>query len=173
MAMLELTMYKTEMAGHEPRIQLGKIITFRVENTYYAVEAKYVRELICSAMVTHIKLDGVSRYCPMINIRGKLVNAYDMQKLTGRRRNNAPMIPNVLMIEQKTGGGKMAGLIVDSVEEVMHSGGQEWSESPGVSDYDDNRLIKAELLKNNRIIHLLNPEFLFDTEFVNRISSKQ
>ena len=165
-------MYKTEMAGHEPRIQPGKIITFRVENTYYAVETKYVRELICSAMVTLIKTDEAHRYCPMINFRGKLVRAFDLQKMTGRRRNRAPMIPNVLMIEQETGGGEMAGLIVDSVEEVMQSGGKRWSESSEMSGYGGKKLITAELLKNNRKIHLLNPEFLFNTELVNRILSK-
>jgi chemotaxis signal transduction protein len=170
MAMLEMTMYKTEADCNQYRVQQGKFITFRVEDTCYAVDAKYVRELICSVMVTLIKSDDNSRYLPMINFRGKLVRAFDMQKMTGRRRKNASMIPGVLMIEQKTGGGKMAGLIVDSVEEVIQSGDRQWSECSAAAAAG-NMLISAEVLRGERRIHLLNPEFLFDTEMKDQGSS--
>jgi len=164
-------MFNAETVGNGYQVQQEKIITFLVDDTFYAVEAKYVRELICSAMVTLIKSDEDSRYCPMINYRGKLVRAFDMQQMRGRRRNNASMIPGVLMIEQKTGGGKMAGLIVDSVEEVMQSSENGWSESSLSVTNVNKKLIKAEMLKGNQRIYLLNPEFLFDIEMIDQGSS--
>lgn len=168
MVALEMRMNTAENEGRGGEGQQKEIITFYVEDNNYAVDLKCVRELICSAIVTRVKYDNDSKCYARINLRGKLVRIFDMQKLLGRSRKNTPRTPNVLMIEHKTGSGIMAGLIFDSIGEVIQSGRQGHSEFLKPAGRDENNLIAAEIIKDGRSIELLNIGHLFEIEFKNK-----
>ena len=158
---LEKLMSTPETEKRENFNRIGKIITFTVDETLYAVESRFVRELICSVAITRVRSDHDLQYNPMINVRGKLVRMFNINKLLGRKRKNAVSNPSVLLIEQQSKKSSLAGLTIDSIGEVISDGGDQWYEGATVARTEEEALFSTEIKKNGQTILLLDVENFF------------
>ncbi len=165
-------MLQAETDGSGCHGQQKKSITFLVEGSLFAIDMKYVRELLCSAIVTCIKFDSETKYYPMINFRGKLVRVFDIGILLGRKRKYASMITNVLMIEREAGGGVMAGLVVDSVGEVIQSSAKSPLKRSAASGTGADKLVRMEICEGGATIRVLDMEYFFESEFVTQAQAR-
>lgn len=95
--------------------QLGKFLTFHIENESYGIEIRYVTEIIGIQKVTQVP-DVPDYVIGLINLRGKVVPVVDVRlrfKKPARAYDDRTCIV-VIHVE-----GLDVGLVVDTVSEVM------------------------------------------------------
>ncbi|MCM1298890.1 MAG: chemotaxis protein CheW [Firmicutes bacterium] len=123
-----------------------EMLSFDIDNVIYAVEIKYIKEIIGVEKITvvpkiptHIK--GV------INLRGKVVPVISV-----RRRFELEEIPydsRTCIIVLEFEDGEQVGIIVDRVQEVVVATPDDISKTPDSKNVNANRYIRS-------IIHLDN-----------------
>ncbi len=126
-----------EVFFEEEDTQKEKYLTFRIAREDFAIEIKYVREIIRIQKITAVPetnayVEGV------INLRGKVIPVVDVRKRFGidsREYDDRTCIVVVSMEDILT------GLIVDRVSEVLDIPDQQIDPAPGKEG--ENRFIKG------------------------------
>jgi purine-binding chemotaxis protein CheW len=141
----------------EEDTQKGKYLTFSLGSEYYAIEIKYVTEIIGMQPISEVP--ELPDYVKgIINLRGKIIPVMDVRL----RFKKSPIDYNdrtcVIVIEIF---GISIGLIVDRVSEVMTIPDTEIVPPPEVSQ-GGNKFIKGIGKVNNEVKLLLDCEKLIN-----------
>jgi purine-binding chemotaxis protein CheW len=93
---------------------VSQVVTFSAGNGLYAVESGLVREIAPLGALT--RLPGAPGFVKgILNLRGALVTVIDLGERLDARPSQSPE-PSVVVLEI---GGRMLGLLVDEVREVL------------------------------------------------------
>lgn len=99
----------------EEDTQRGRYLAFLIEDNEFAIEIKYIKEIIGIQHITIVP--GVPEYIRrVINLRGKIVAMMDMHKRFKKTEVTYGERTNIIIIEIEDLG---VGLIVDQVVDVI------------------------------------------------------
>lgn len=138
-----------------------QLVVFALSSEEYALDVSSVREIIRLDRITRVPrappwVDGV------INLRGLVTTVVDL-----RRRLGLPISPpdgntRIMIVEHKD---TVAGLVVDSVLEVLRPNADELSEAPGLLAKGQlTSFVRGIARLGNRILILLDLEKVLDFE---------
>jgi purine-binding chemotaxis protein CheW len=120
----------------------GKYLTFSVRHESYGIAVLKVREIIRLIDITPVpQMPNYVR--GVINLRGKIIPVIDLRLRFGYAEGESTQSTCIVVVLVNLPAGKSTqmGLVVDSVEEVVHIAGTEIEETP-----DFGREISTEYL---------------------------
>ena len=127
-----------EIADFNEDTQKGKYLTFPIEKGLYAIEIKFVTEIIGIQSITQMP-ELPSFVKGIINLRGKIIPVIDVRL----RFNKEPMEYNdrtcIIVIDFKD---TYLGLIVDNVSEVLEISEENIIIPPNINSTAENKYIK-------------------------------
>lgn len=127
----------------------GKYLAFPLSTQLYGLEILRVQEIISVSTITRVPRSN-SCIKGVINLRGKIIPVVDL-----RLKFNLPAIKYnektcVVIVNIKHGGQATAvGVIVDTVQEVMHFDESQIESAPDYGNRLDNRFIIGMGRKNS------------------------
>lgn len=128
-----------EILNVEEDTQKGKYLTFSLDREMYAIEIKYVTEIIGIQPITEVP-DIPSYVKGIINLRGKIIPVMDVRL----RFKKQPVSYNdrtcVIVVEMQD---ISVGLIVDNVSEVLYIPDENIVLPPNMSRAPENQYLKA------------------------------
>ncbi len=104
-----------EPFDQEEDAQLGKYLTFTVDDEDYGIEIRFVTEIIGMQPINTLP-EVPSFVKGIVNLRGKIIPVVDMRSKF--EKNEAPYTDRTCIVVVET-NDLSAGLIVDQVSEVM------------------------------------------------------
>ncbi|MEE8400986.1 MAG: chemotaxis protein CheW [Candidatus Hydrothermarchaeaceae archaeon] len=136
--------------GSEAEIQ---IVVFNMGDEEYGVDIHEVREIIKLTEITKVPrapefIEGV------INLRGQITPIMDLRKRLGLQITEATDDNTRIIISEF--GGSTAGMIVDSVTEVLRLSEKNIDTAPSVSKSTDGGVIKGVGKIDDRLLILLD-----------------
>ncbi len=140
--------------------QYGRYLTFPVGEESFAVAISSVNEIIGIYPITPLP-DVPAHVKGIINLRGKIVPVIDI-----RLKFKKPAIPydeRTCVIVMET-GGLFAGLIVDSVSEVLTIPDEKIVAPPSYGAYELNRYICGFGTENDKVTLILDADELLNEE---------
>ena len=155
-----------ETLGFEEDTQKGKFLTFLLGKEVYAIEIKYVIEIIGIQPTT--ELPELPAYVKgIINLRGKIIPVMDVRL----RFKKKPVEYNdrtcIIVVEVKD---ISVGLIVDNVSEVLSIADEDIVPPPDINQGKENKYIKAIGKVQNEVKLILDCEKLMNDNDVESIS---
>lgn len=142
----------------EEDTQKGKFLTFSLGNEVYAIEIKFVTEIIGIQPITEIP-ELPEHVKGIINLRGKIIPVMDV-RLRFRKK---PVEYNdrtcIIVVEVKD---VSVGLIVDNVSEVLSIADENIVPPPEMNRGTDNKYIKAIGKVGNDVKLIINCEKLMN-----------
>jgi len=117
----------------------GKHLTFNLGDAEYAIEIKYVTEIIGIQKITGVP-DMPEFVKGVINLRGKVIPVIDIRRRFGfeAREYDERTCINVVNIN-----GVSVGLIVDSVKEVLDIPASQIDPAPNIKKGTESRFIQG------------------------------
>lgn len=167
MADLEKKIVDTEMIEDEDT-QKGKYLTFFIDNVTYAIEIKFVTEIIGIQPITEIP-ELPSYVKGIINLRGKIVPVMDVRL---RFKKNQLQYNDRTCIIVVDVNNISLGLIVDNVSEVLKISDENIVPPPESSKRAENEYIKAIGKVENKVNLILSCEKLMtdnDTQALSKL----
>lgn len=144
--------------------QQNKYVTFQSGNEYFALQIKYVKEIIVYQEITQIP-ESEEYVKGLINLRGKIIPVIDV-----RIRFKQEPVPYtdrtcIMVINVK---GTVVGLIVDRVAEVVEIKPEDVLDTPtfGNEEKCQNRYVYALGKVGESVKMLLDPDRLLKDEDV-------
>lgn len=151
---------KLERIGEEEDTQQGRYLTFPVGEETFAVAISCVNEIIGIYPIT--RLPEVPPHVKgIINLRGKIVPVVDLRLKF--KKPAAEYDERTCVIVMET-GGLSAGLIVDSVSEVLTIAETEIVPPPEYGANAQNRYISGIGAGDGRVTLILDADKLLDEE---------
>lgn len=132
--------------------QKGKFLSFSLGKEVYAIEIKYVTEIIGIQPITEVP-ELPSYVKGIINLRGKIIPVLDVRlrfKKSSVDYNDRTCIVVIEVSECNV------GLIVDNVSEVLAIADEETVPPPDMNKYSENKFIKAIGKVGNEVILILD-----------------
>ncbi|HWQ29991.1 MAG TPA: chemotaxis protein CheW [Negativicutes bacterium] len=161
--MTELNMDSTD---NSEDTQKGKFLTFLLGKEVYAVEIKYVIEIIGIQPITEVP--ELPDYVKgIINLRGKIIPVMDIRlrfKKEPREYNDRTCI---IVVEV---AGILLGLIVDNISEVISIPDEEIVPPPEMNKGTENKYIRSIGKVGNNVKLILDCEKLMNCTDVDAIS---
>jgi purine-binding chemotaxis protein CheW len=146
---------------------LGKYLTFSVGNEVYGIAIKYVTEIIGVQPIN--TLPEVPEYIKgIINLRGKIIPVIDMRLKFRKEALEYTDRTCIIVVDLND---KLAGLIVDSVAEVMTINDENISLPPDFGQGISSRYISGIGKVDGEVKLLLNSETFFSDEEENIIGN--
>ena len=136
--------------------EILELVSFRIDNEIYALEINCIREII--KVSDYTRVPNTPDYIKgVINLRGKVIPIIDM-----RKKLNLPTIPydkntRIIILEFQS---MIVGIIVDAVWEVLRIDSSVTEQPPTVSKNISSDFIKAIGKLEDKIINILNLDFL-------------
>ena len=170
---MEGEMYMAEVLEETLRMeedtQKGKFLTFSLGKEMYAIEIKFVTEIIGIQSITEVP--ELPTYVKgIINLRGKIIPVMDVRL----RFKKKPVEYNdrtcIIVVEVKD---ISVGLIVDNVSEVMSISDEDIVPPPNMNKGTESKYIKAIGKVGNEVKLILECEKLMndnDTEIISQIA---
>lgn len=148
--------------------QKGKFLTFLLGKEVYAIEIKFVIEIIGMQPITEIP--ELPEYVKgIINLRGKIIPVMDVRlrfKKEPREYNDRTCIVVVEVDDI------LLGLIVDNISEVMSMADEDIVPPPEINKNTESRYIKGIGKVENNVRLILNCEKLMndnDAEIISKL----
>jgi len=141
--------------------EIKSYLTFKVGEEEFAVNAKYVQNIIEYVPTTKMP-DSPKEFHGVINLRGKAIPVIDTRIKFGMQPGEITNKSCILNLELNVNNEvTIAGILVDSVSEVLEIDKAEIQETPKLGTQ-----IKADYLSgmytiDNKFIFILNTERLF------------
>lgn len=137
-------------------------VVFQLEGESYALEVARVREVLDVAAVTRVP-GGSRSLCGLYNLRGQVVPVWNLRVPFGlgddRIQDRAP---SVLMVEQDAdGAGRVAGLMVDRVSDVLDIHRDDLQPSPTLGLGGGSTFIRGLIRHQDRFLLLLDLDRVF------------
>lgn len=142
-----------------------QFVTFIIGNETYGIEVLKVQEIIGMTHITHVP-NTLSFMKGVINLRGSVVPVIDMRKKIGMEEIEYNSFTVIIITEVK---GKLIGMIVDSVQDVVTIPVQKIQDTmrftshvstdyiKGIGQIDDNLVIILDvdkLLTSEELAHI-------------------
>lgn len=131
-----------------------QLVTFHLDNDEFGVDIMHVREIIRLAEVTHIP-QAPSYVEGVCNLRGSILPIIDGRARLGMTRRQRDESTRVLVLDV---GGKVTGIVVDRVSEVLSVSSSDIEAPPAVIQDMDVAFLNGMVKLNDgkRIIMALN-----------------
>ncbi|MEA4847872.1 MAG: chemotaxis protein CheW [Clostridiaceae bacterium] len=146
--------------------QKGKFLTFLLGKEVYAIEIKYVIEMIGIQLITEVP--ELPEYVKgIINLRGKIVPVMDVRirfKKEAKEYNDRTCI---IVVEVES---IMLGLIVDNISEVISIPDEEIVPPPEINKCAENKYIKGIGKVGSNVKLILDCKKLMNDKDVEAIS---
>lgn len=117
---------------HSPAVvaQGGKYLTFRLGGGEFSIPVSRTREIVETREI--VALPDAPAFCPgVIHLRGSVIPVFDLRLRLGLQARPSEMRSMILLAEAgDRGGGKVVGLLVDEVLEVVSLAGAEIDRTP-------------------------------------------
>lgn len=146
------------------------LVTFRVGNELFGVPISAVQEIVRVPAIAHIPqspefVEGV------INLRGRVITVVDMRKRLGQppladRTNKG----RILVVEA---GGRLVGVIVDEVAEVLKLSEEHVEPAPPMVAGLSNQYIKGVGKLKDDLLILIEIEKILTTDQLEAIDEMQ
>ena len=108
--------------------ELSQLLAFTVAESAYAVPVKFVREIVRMRPITQIpRVSADVR--GVISLRGEVIQVIDMRRRLGLPIAEITKASRIVVVQQEE--GSVAGILVDSVREVLRVDEAAMLQSPG------------------------------------------
>lgn len=135
-------------------------LTFGLGKEHYAVNIRYVKELIKPRDITDIpRVPGF--ILGIISLRGIIVPIYDLRRRLKLEAAEIDLSTRIVVCEQ---GDRVAGLLVDSITQVVKFSEQEIEPPPAVLSGLDRELVEGVGRVQGKMIVLLDLPSVLDAE---------
>lgn len=135
----------------------GNVLLFKIDDTIYGIEIKYINEIISIEQITIVP--KVPDYIKgIINLRGKVVPIISVRRRFGKEE--IPYDERTCIIVLEFEGNNHVGIIVDRVCEVTNVSPKDICNTPDFKNVNSNRYIKNIIESGGEIKQLLNCEKL-------------
>lgn len=143
---------------------LNKYVTFRSGNEYFALQIKYVREIIVYQEITQIP-ESEDYIKGLINLRGKIIPVIDVRIRFKQEAAEYTDRTCIMIINVKD---TVVGLIVDQVAEVVEIKPEDILDTPtlGNEEKNQNKYVYAVGKVGDSVKMLLDPDRLLKDEDV-------
>ena len=158
-----------EKARETEDTQKGKYLTFLLDNEAYAIEIKYVTEIIGIQPITEVP--ELPEYIKgIINLRGIIIPVMDVRLRFKKQPAEYNDRTCVIVIDVE---GILIGLIVDSVSEVLSISDDSIVPPPEIKKGSENRYIQAIGRVENGVRLILDCRKLLNDNETEEISRTQ
>lgn len=146
--------------------QKGKFLTFLLGKEVYAIEIKFVIEIIGMQPITEIP--ELPEYVKgIINLRGKIIPVMDVRLRFKKEPRDYNDRTCIIVVEVEN---ILLGLIVDNISEVMSMADEDIVPPPEINKSTESRYIKGIGKVGNDVKLILNCEKLMNDKDVEIIS---
>jgi purine-binding chemotaxis protein CheW len=129
-----------------------QIVGFRVGAETFGIAIESVHEIVRMPQITQIP-EAPAHVEGVINLRGRIIPVIDLRKRFGERQITANKKNRIVVAEVS---GKMAGLIVDSANEVLKIAASEVEPPPNVFEEGDVQYVTGIGRWRERLIILVD-----------------
>jgi len=150
----------------EEDTQKGKYLTFMIGKETYAIEIKYVTEIIGIQPITEVP-EMPEHVKGIINLRGKIIPLMDVRLRFKKKPAEYNDRTCVIVIDIEN---ISVGLIVDNVSEVLSISDENISLPPELNRGTDNKYIKAIGKVDNDVKLILDCEKLLNEREIETIN---
>jgi len=127
-------------------------VTFRLENELYGINVLQVQEVLRYTEI--VPVPGAPDFVlGIINLRGNVVTVIDTRKCFGLAPHEPDDATRIVIIES---GKQVAGLLVDSVAEVVNISSSEVESAPEVGSTEAAKYIQGIANHNKEILILVD-----------------
>lgn len=141
----------------------NRYLTFYIENSTYALELTHVIEII--GMLPATKIPGLPPYFKgIVNLRGKVIPIIDVRLKFEKEERPYDELTCIIIVSINEMG---AGLIVDSVAEVLQLGKESFAPPPANGINNTNNYLKAVTQLGERVILAIDCQKFFDADLSN------
>ncbi len=149
-----------EAVATKNTVDKEKYLTFDLGKEEYGIEILKVREII--GLMESTTVPQTPDYIKgVINLRGKVIHVIDLRLKFSMPEVEYTQETCIIVVDVD---GVQAGIIVDSVSEVMDIKKDEIKETPNIGQGIDTNFINGLSEKNGKIIILLNIEKVLSFE---------
>lgn len=157
-----------EMLETEEDTQKGKFLTFSLGREVYAIEIKFVTEIIGIQPITEVP--ELPAYVKgIINLRGKIIPVMDVRLRFKKKSVEYNDRTCIIVIEIKD---ISLGLIVDNVSEVLSIADENIVPPPDMNKVSENKYIKAIGKVENDVKLILDCEKLMSDKDIETTADK-
>jgi len=133
-----------------------QVVTFRVGNEDYGLHIMKVQEII--RVIEAVKVPKAPAYVEgVINLRGKIIPIIDLRKRMMKAITCYSDASRIIVVDT---GGKLAGLVVDAVIDVMMLNSDDVEPCPSIDDSRRSDYIMGVGRQGDRLITVLSLESL-------------
>jgi len=133
-----------------------QLVTFRVDNEEYGLNIMKVQEII--RVVEAVKVPKAPGYVEgVVNLRGKIVPIIDLRKRMGKVVTPYTDSSRIIVVDA---GGRLAGLSVDLVIDVIILSDDRIEPCPSINDNERSDYLLGVARWNERLITVLKLENL-------------
>lgn len=133
-----------------------QVVTFRVGNEDYGLHIMRVQEII--RVIEAVKVPKAPAYVEgVINLRGKIIPVIDLRKRMMKAITCYSDASRIIVVDT---GGRLAGLVVDAVIDVIMLNGDDVGPCPSIDDSKRSDYIIGVGRQGDRLITVLSLESL-------------
>ena len=135
-----------------------QIVTFMVGNEQCGIHIMKVQEII--RVIGAVRVPKAPVYVGgVINLRGKIVPVKDLRKRMGKRVTANTDSSRIIVVDSDS---RLAGLVVDSVIDVINLNSDELEPCPSIDENTRSKYITGIGKKGERLITVLNLDDLLN-----------
>lgn len=142
-------------------------VTFSLENETYGIDVMRVQEVLPMSEIAPVP--GAPPYVlGIINLRGNVVTVIDTRMRFGLASAESGSASRIVVIET---GDQVAGILVDSVAEVINVREDEVDTAPNVGNEDSSKYIYGVVSRGEELLILVDVNKLLSREEWEEVSS--
>ncbi|MFV8833627.1 chemotaxis protein CheW [Aquisalimonas sp.] len=142
-------------------------VTFSLADETYGIDVMRVQEVLPMSEIAPVP--GAPRFVlGIINLRGNVVTVIDTRMRFGLESRDADKASRIVVIET---GDQVAGILVDSVAEVMNVREDEVDTAPNVGNEESSKYIYGVVSRGEELLILVDVNKLLSREEWEEISS--
>ncbi|SEO56909.1 chemotaxis protein CheW [Aquisalimonas asiatica] len=164
-------MAQQQAHNHEEQEQfqgpLTQWVTFSLADETYGIDVMRVQEVLPMSEIAPVP--GAPRFVlGIINLRGNVVTVIDTRMRFGLESRDTDNASRIVVIET---GDQVAGILVDSVAEVMNVREDEVDTAPNVGNEESSKYIYGVVSRGEELLILVDVNKLLSREEWEEISS--
>lgn len=142
-------------------------VTFSLADETYGIDVMRVQEVLPMSEIAPVP--GAPRFVlGIINLRGNVVTVIDTRMRFGLESRDADKASRIVVIET---GDQVAGILVDSVAEVMNVREDEVDTAPNVGNEESSKYIYGVVSRGDELLILVDVNKLLSRDEWEEISS--
>jgi purine-binding chemotaxis protein CheW len=125
----------------EACVHAQRLIVFRIDEALYALAVERVREIVRLRPITPVPRLPAA-VVGVISLRGQILQVIDLRRRLGLP--GAPGTRRARIVVAHDGDGRVAGILVDAVDEVVTVGEEAFCDAPGAAVGVVEKLFRRE-----------------------------